>query len=262
MVELNPRPEKPNLFLQVSIAVISGAAAMYFISNFSAAPLPKILLQPQAAAAPETKVAQPPRPAEPAPPAAEPSDAEPARYKPAPPPESAMLIKPEPGGAEPGMVSVFGEDAPEQSATQAAKKEAQAASAAKPVPGVRLEHRAMRTSYASQAIGHDFDAPRLAAKIYAKPVKEKEKEKETPKAKPQTKSYPIFFDKKPIPQKDIFVPSLLHPEIVPEQPFWDYERIRKAVISGIITVSGIVYLLFAMGVISIGKRRVENDETR
>ena len=254
MVEINPRPRKPNLFVQVSVAVISGAAAMYCIQSFHAAGESAAPALRQSSPAIEPNAPQPPnQPAPGAPPPAPALDpgVEPPRAQAAPPAAVSMLIMPEPGGASGGIVSV-GEDEPVPGGTapSAVKKTGSPATPArKETPVIHLQHSGLQSRYTGH-IGHDFQSPQLAPRVYPKkeaPKAELAAEALEPKPAPHFIAVPRNLDEKGIPQKDIFVPSSLHPEFVPEQPFWDYERKRKAVFAGLIALSGILYLMSVHG---------------
>lgn len=266
MVELNPRPSKPNLFVQVTVAVISGAAVMYMIQNFQASP-PAL-----GAAAPAAAPAQPrkfvdvvPMPVEPQPPPVD-SSIKPTRYAGPAPAASSMMIVPEEGAATGGVVSV-GDDSPAPARAPSASSPDPEDPRAPAVPGrtvpeVHLQKSNLRSRSSGISVGHDFETPRLQARVYARkeaPAAVKAKAKAAAAAEVKTISYARDLAK-PIPQKDVFVPSLLHPEILPEREFWDAERKRKVAISALVALAGIGYLLTAFGFINLGSRRVEDDE--
>jgi hypothetical protein len=262
MVETNPIPRKTNLFVQVSVAVVSGVAATVFIQNFIAAPrLP-------APAPVKTEAPSEAKP-EPAPePAAPPADNEVDKAIPHPPVADAMMVVPETGGAAPGIVSLYGEEpaSPREAAAPpaAVKPAPRTAPAKKAIPAIHLEHSGTRSVYSGPAVGHAFSSdlkPLTFAKIAAPAPKAPAPEAaKAPPPAPPLKFYPILLDKKAIPRKDLFVPSLLHPEIVPEVPFWTDERKRKAVISGLITVAGILYLMLGAGIIRVDKPKYEAED--
>jgi len=264
MVELNPKPYKPNLFVQVSVAVISGAAAMYCIQNVRLAPAPS------APAARESAAKPPPLPGEP-PPALPDSSIEPARFKIAAPTARSMMIAPEPGGAGEGIVSV-GADEPAAARSEGdlrpavKKKKPLAASTRKDIPAVHLRRASFHGPYAGPAVGHGFESSQLAPRLFPKkettaPPEPEEVSPEPVKTPPRLLVAPRILSVKPIPQKDIFVPSLLHPEIVTERPFWNDERKYKALLSGLVSLFGVLYLLSALGFFNafIAKPRDSNS---
>lgn len=262
MVEVIRRPHKPNLFVQVFVAVISGAAAMYCIQNLRIAPAPSA----PAARAPTpsaAKASESPRPVEPPPALPDPS-IEPTRFKTETPAPQSMMIVPEPGGAQAGIVAVGAEEPPPPGPGGASpptvkKKDLPAAPAAQ--AAIHLQRSGLHSPYSGQTIGHGFDSPQLSPRIYAKKEAPKPPKEAAPEAVKPAPAHlidaPQILNDKPIPQKDIFVPSLIHPEIVPEQPFWDEDLKRKTILAGLIAVSGILYLLLAMGFLNsiVGKPR-------
>lgn len=250
MVELNPRPYKPNLFVQVSVAVISGAAAMYCIQNLRLAPAPR------APEARESAAKAPPPSSEP-PPALPDSSIAPARFKAAAPTARSMMVVPEPGGAEEGILSV-GADEPAaerrggDSRTAPKKKKSPEAPVRKEIPAVHLRRASFHSPYAGPAVGRGFESAPLAPHLFPKkeeaaPAEEEQAAPPPVKTPPRLIVAPRILSVKPIPQKDIFVPSLLHPEIVPEKPFWNDERKYKALLSGLVALFGVLYLLSALG---------------
>jgi hypothetical protein len=261
MVEVIRRPHKPNLFVQVSVAVISGAAAMYCIQNLKVSSVPPA----PAARAPapvETKAPEA-QPVEPPPALPDPS-IERARFKLDAPAPSSMMIVAEEGGGDKGIVGV-GSDEPIPPARDAgsalAKKAKAAAPAAKAAPAFHLQQSGLHSPYSGQIIGHGFASPPMQAKLFAKKEAPQAPEEAAPapaKARPVALiSGPRIINEKQIPQKDIFVPSLLHPELVPDQPFWDPDLKRKTVLAGLIAAAGLGYLLLGMGFFAsvIGKPR-------
>jgi hypothetical protein len=257
MVEVIRRPHKPNLFVQVSVAVISGAAAMYCIQNLkvSSAPAPGARVP----APVETKAPEP-QPVDP-PPALPDPTIEPARFKIDAPAPRSMMVVAEEGGADKGIVGV-GSDEPIPAASDggpAPKKAKSAARAAKGAPAIHLQQSGLRSPYSGQTIGHGFAAPPMQPKLFAKKEAPQSPEEAAPvKARPAALiSGPRIINQKQIPQKDIFVPSLLHPELVPDQPFWDPDLKRKTLLAGLIAAAGLGYLLLGMGFFAsvIGKPR-------
>ena len=124
---------------------------------------------------------------------------------------------------------------------------------------VHLQPSGLHSRYTDHDVGQGFQSPQLAAPLIHR--------KETPPAGPAAQpgqhfiSAPRMVGGKGIPQKDLFVPSMLHPEIVPERPFWDYERKRKAAVAWIVALSGIFYLMFALGFFRslVAKPRYEDE---
>jgi hypothetical protein len=178
-----------------------------------------------------------------------------------------MMIVPETGGATGGVVQIGGDElpakpaaAPQAAATKAAVLEKKEASE------FHLQRSNLRPSIAGVSVGRGFDSPRMNARVYAKAKKEAAPPaQKTREARPELPTITRARDlSTPLPQKDIFVPSLLDPEVVPEHPFWDAERERRVMTSGLVAVAGIIYLLFAMGVFNsmFGSARVENDQPR
>jgi hypothetical protein len=158
-----------------------------------------------------------------------------------------MLIAPEPGGA-PGDVVSIGEDEPAPAAAAPAAVIAAAASPPQATPVIHLQRSGLHGAYTDH-VGHDFQSPQLSPRSFAKKAAPKAPPPEAaPKTIPHFITSPRSLDDTGIPQKDVFVPSSLHPEIVPETVFWDYEHKRKAVIAGLIALTGVLYLMFVMGV--------------
>jgi hypothetical protein len=269
MVEVVRRPRKPNLLVQVTVAVVSGAAAMYCIQNIQ----PLATTKEASTARSET-----PPPPSPPPPKAEPVSA-PAegptpdpdiasnRVAAAPPAANSMMIVPEPGGASGGVVAI-GEDAPVQAAPPAPPRDP----APKPdeeelpkkAPTPHLTKSALQSRYVP-SIGSGFESSSLTAPQFAQAPKPKPKSAPAPVEKPKEAPHfivaPKSLNDKPIQQEDVFVPSLLHPEIVPERPFWDNDRKRKAALTGLIAITGFFYLLFVMGVFNsfLAKPKYEEE---
>jgi len=267
MPELNPRPHKPNLFVQVSVAVISGAAVMYIVQNFSDAPVVQRYLFTKDATKVVAKAAEPekasPPPQRPAPTTEDLQDINAVRAQlPAPAP-SSMMVVPEPGGRGDGILAVDGDESmlePEKSdkagePDQPERPKAKTLSATG-APVLHLGEPTDRRVIGGMKVGTGFGSKALHVHEFAKkeapaPVAPKPKEK----PKPQTKHYAMLFEKTPIPRKDLYVPGLLNPDVVPEKEFWDEKRKRNVVLAGLIALFGIFYLLFATGAFGVGKRR-------
>lgn len=261
MVEVIPRPHKPNLFVQVSVAVISGAAAMYCIQNLKVSSVAPALAARDSAPV-ETKVPEP-QSVEP-PPALPDPTIEPARFKVDVPAPSSMMVVAEDGGADKGIVAV-GSDEPVRAArdggTTPPLKKAKPAAPAKWTPAVHLQHSGLHSPYSGETIGHGFEALPMQFKPFAKKEAPQVPEEAAPvpvKAPPAAFiSGPRIINEKQIPQKDIFVPSLLHPELVRDKSFWDPDLKRKTLLAGLIAAAGLGYLLLGMGFFAsvIGKPR-------
>jgi hypothetical protein len=269
MVEVNPRPRSQSPLVQIVVALISGAAGMYCLQTFRAA------ADSSAAAArknshPIEAGETPPRPVEaprPAAPAPAVSADDSSRFKPAPPAAVSMMVVPEPGGVSGGVVAV-GDDVPAPPAaapaaeTKAEAGEAPAAEAKPPV--IHLQESGLQSRYVG-SIGHGFNAPALSPHVFAKPKKAAAKAAPPPAAPPKPAPHYMAvarnLDEKGIPQKDVFVPSLLHPEDLPDEEFWTYDRKRKAVLAGIIALSGVFYFMFALGWFQslVAKPRYEDE---
>ncbi len=173
-----------------------------------------------------------------------------------------MMIVPEPGAASGGVVSIGDDEAAPDRAPPASANETKpgAASTRQGTPVVHLQHSNLHSRYTGD-IGHDFESPALSPRAFAKKEAPKIARTAPPKAAPRLISVPRNLDVKGIPEKDIFVPSLLHPEIVPEEPFWSYERKRKAVVAGLIFFTGVFYLMFSLGFFNslVAKPRYEDE---
>jgi hypothetical protein len=262
VVEVVRRPHKPNLFVQVSVAVISGAAAMYCIQNLRFVPEPS-KAGPAVPPAPiEPKAAPAPEPAEPPPAQPDPS-IEPPRFKTEVLAPRSMMVVPEKDGADSGIVSV-GSDEPVPAAREAAApppKKAESAPASKAEPIIHLQRSGLHSPYSGQTIGHGFESAALQPRPFAKKEAPKPVEEEAPvkAAPPRLIGAPRIINPAQIPQKDIFVPSLLHPEVVPDPPFWDRELERKAILAGLVALAGIGYLLVGMGFLSTLVGRPRDD---
>lgn len=263
MVEVNPRPRKQPLFVQVSVAVVSGAAAMSFIQTVlpgsPSAPPPR-------AAAPAVR-AEPQRPSETAPaavrePSASQADDDSSRFRSAPPAAVSMMVVPEDGGANAGIVAI-GDDAPPSPAAAAAAPAAEKAAPEKKSSVIHLQKSGLRSRY-SGGVGHEFQAPALAPHVFAKKEAPKEAPPPAPpKSAPHYITAPKALSERGVPQKDVFVPSVIHPEDVPDEPFWTYERKRKAVVAGLIALSGLIYFLVVLGFFnSIVAKPRDDDEPR
>jgi hypothetical protein len=256
MPELNPRPHRPNLFVQVSVAVMSGAAVMYIVQNFSAAPA-KDAAASVAKAAEPAKAAQPQRPV---PTAEDLQDLNAVRMTQPAPAESSMMVIPESGGREAGILGV-GEDEsmlePEkpQEPGEPARPRAKAESPAG-APIVHLGEASDRRVIGGIKVGNGFGGSKLHLHEFArKEAPPPEAPKAKPKPKPQARHYTMVFEKTPIPRKDLYVPGMLNPDIVPEKVFWDETRKRNVILAGLLAGFGVIYLCFATGVFGVGKRR-------
>jgi hypothetical protein len=262
MAETNPIPRKTNLFVQVSVAVISGVAATFFIQNFISTPALERTAPPKIQPASEARAPESQRH-----PDASDAGTEVDKNIPHPPAADSMMVVPETGGAAPGMISIYGEEPAAQAAAPSAAEKAapnKALAGKKTMPAIHLEHPGSRSVYSGPVVGHAFESDlkphSFARKEAPLPEVTAKKAAKAQAAAVPLKFYPVLIDKKAIPRKDLFVPSLLHPEIVPETTFWNYERKRKGLISGLITVMGILYLLFAMGIIRVGKPKYQDED--
>lgn len=264
MPEVVKRPSKPNTFVQVSVAVISGMAAMYCVQNFKGmsqlekamvprdlpglegAPKPK-LIEPVPAYAPGARESAPPRV----------------------PVQDSMMIKPEPGlgGEDPGVLAA-GWDDPEKPQAPAAKKKAaavEAPPAPKPVPKIGLKDARFSGRHQTTSFGSSFRHPELSAKTYEKP-KPKEQapppdEAEEPAAKPVPKTKVRVLSDTPIQESQVVRPPEFDPQAIPPTPFWTTERRYKVGVSGLIAIVGAAYFLYASGVLAtFGARRPGEEE--
>ena len=245
MVELNPRPRRLNLFVQVTVAVISGAAAMYFIQTVQPGALLGKYSSIQSKAPPLTAHSAAP----PAAASAPDPDVESNRFKAAPPAAVSMLLVPEPGGAEADIVSV-GDDAsgPAERGVQprVGARNLEPETSGKGTPIVHLKPSAFH-GRSAQVGGHGFEESALTAPQFTNERKSVSEPEAPSRTAPRFITYPRNLSDKPIPQKDLIVPSILHPETAPEKPFWDFERKSKAAFAGLIAVSGLAYLLLMLG---------------
>ena len=273
MPELNPRPHKPNLFVQVSVAVISGAAVMYVVQNFSDAPAFQKLFgkaPPPAAAKPREpeKPNEATLPNRPAPTAEDLADINAVRGQGPVPAPSSMMVVPEPGGRESGILAIDGDESMLEPETPRPDEEARGTREARPrtlsatgAPVRHLEDTGDRSVIGGVHVGKGFGGKGLHLHEFAK--------KEAPaaaapqarrKAKPQARHYAVVFEKTPIPRKDLFVPGMLNPDVAPEKEFWDEQRKRNVSLAALLAVFGVLYLCFATGVFGVGKRRTEDGE--
>lgn len=257
MPETIKRPKKPNTFIQVSVAVVSGMAAMYCVQNFSgASQLEKAIVPrnlPGFKAAPEPKLVEPVKPYAPAEPPA------PVRV----PVQDSMLIKPEPGlsGEDAGVLAA-GWDDPEKLQAPSRKKKTAPAAKPEPKPVPKIGLKEARFSGRHQ-VSYDsgFQRVELTAKVYTKPrPMTPPPEDEAPAPKPAAKTQVRLLSTTPIPEFEVVRPPTFDPAALPPKPFWTTERRYKVGISGLITIAGVAYFLNASGVLaSFGARRPEGE---
>lgn len=224
MTETIPRRRPVNVWLQTTVAVLSGAAAMYCLQNLRGAPSAP---PPLPAAAPGLGPAEKPGPVE-----EKAVTTPPPRLKGSKAlPEKAMLVKPEPGGAPEGMVRAFYDDGVQVKGVS-------------PYREMEAEKLPPRLVAKATVVGHGFSRLDFKPMTFARKTP-------PPKAKAPVpvKFYPQMLDKKPLTDKDLVRPSPLHPEDLPEKPFWTEERIFKVVASGLFAIVGFGYCLKASGLL-------------
>ncbi len=220
-----PRRRPQNVFLRVTAAVLSGAAAMLCIESYKGAPdwdrtaatieqavsahlaaLDKRLLAPPAPKPVPAPAAAAPRLA---PPKLPPRDESPA--------PTSMLVEPEPGGLPQGMLHAASDE------PGTSEGEGPAAP----------EGRTRWPRLNSGGLG-DRPAPFPPA---AKPVRPA-----------KVKTTPRLLEKKVLTAADMPGPALINPEAPPEKPFWTDERVARVWISGLLAVAGLLYTVLASGV--------------
>jgi hypothetical protein len=85
-----------------------------------------------------------------------------------------------------------------------------------------------------------------------------------PVVQPSEVTQPRLLNGRGLAQKDEFVPSTVHPEVYTQKPFWDYERQRQVLLSGLIGLFGILYLMASRGFFTLlfGKPKYYDEGPR
>ncbi|MFI5345037.1 MAG: hypothetical protein ACHQ51_01565 [Elusimicrobiota bacterium] len=267
MPELNPRPNKPNLFVQVSVAVISGAAVMYVVQNFSDAPVVQRFLFTKAAPQAAAKAPEPEKhslPERPVPTAEDLQDINAVKGDLPKPAASSMMVVPEPGGREAGILGVGDDESmlepekPQEPGEPERPKPKTLSATGAPV--VRLSETENREVIGGMKVGKGFGSSGMHLHQFAQKEAAPPPVVRTVKPKPRTRHYTRVFEKTPIPRKDLFMPGMLDPDAPPEKVFWDESRKRNVILAGLVALCGVFYLLFGTGAFGVGKRRAGDFE--
>lgn len=240
--QVNPRRKQTHPLLSITVAVLSGVAVMNAIQSYKAdAPAPPAASAPKAATAPAVAA-----PAPPAPVLTMPKGTRTPSLEPVP---SSMMVKAEPGGAPEGVLRHYSDDSEDKTRLdEYVLYDRHRGDSVQQDRGrdVRLQRKDFDSRFArvgSQGISGGFDkvsfnslAP-ARREVTVKPVKR-------PKPRvPEAKHSIVLLEKAPIADKDVFVPSLLHPEDVPERLFWTEDRILRVGGSLLIAVIGILFIM-------------------
>lgn len=244
MVQTIPRRSKLHPLIQITVAVLSGAGAMYVIQNVEAAK--------------RALVAPPPPPVEKKP--------EPALSAPDPviarieiarqPAASSMMVKPEDGGGlKPTAILGSYEDEtvhPKKKAVSAAaaverKKEEDAA-----VVTLRERH-----DFKTGQLGTGFQANKFKGMGFRKPrAEDAAPAAEADAPPPPAKSRPIEFEKAPLedPRPKYQAPPLASRK---SEEFWSYERRMRTGAAAILSLLGFVFLFVRSGFYAAATKRGE-----